>query len=653
MQHTDDDCPSKPLLAHLVDSAHRLPRSALPSGSGHLVLSAIISPPRVAKVLYPWAHLDAPREVAAGQRPFPDQPIPTWEEMIFFHAEWRRDDQHEDDAKMIFAIEAYNYTLPEQGSSVFYLSKLDTSGWSPRLQSQRVQRQLERTPKASSSAAASPADPAITSLTGHLTTAFLSYFLSLRHVARLPVPCRPIRHVSLHILARAQGAYLFPNSPENSAKKPLSDAKLIVWWRQTLSHVVQELRKWQHERGKGKTRRIDAYYMVPGMDKLESHPLVPVVSRSGENLVAKAQWYYGHPYTHSGSDAATEGELPPLPLHLDTGSTERERGIATLLPRFEDDPQSRFLDELAGEGQEIGKFADLMPPLSPVKASKGDENGVSTPRQSPSKLSQSPRKKPRLAAMERLESQELESVGRTGPTPSPVRRSPRMHSPARAGESSQPSSPVPRSPRKSSLAASPARANASDGTMKHRPNQAQLAALKSRLALDSVSPDEFWIRMGFRQECSSGNLVGAFFLGVTDLEIDAAAPPLEPQSRPRFTIPVRELQKCMRNNLQLDDCWWNKDREAIELTQEFDEERGRLLNHVGKISDEDKVEGEGSWRVGEGIVWKSVPMVGFSLAEVQRAEEAALKEQQNQGAGAQDKAAQPVTVLSVKRKKKT
>ena len=81
------------------------------------------------------------------------------------------------------------------------------------------------------------------------------------------------------------------------------------------------------------------------------------------------------------------------------------------------------------------------------------------------------------------------------------------------------------------------------------------------------------------------------------------------ETRPTHTIPLRELQKAMRNGLQLDDCYWQRDREAIELTQSFDEERGRLLCHLGRLpneGEERKFEGEEAWRVGKGVVWGGV-----------------------------------------------
>lgn len=703
------ECPSEPLLRHLLNAVKKLPREALPGGKGHLTLSILFSPARIAKVLYPWAHLDEPRAIGSGARLFPEQTVKTWEEMIFFHAEWRRDDENQDDAKMIFAIEAYNYTLPEQASAVFYLSKLDTSGWGPRLQNRRVQRHLVKL-----AIEAAPSDPSSSipnanvalaysgaaSITGYLTIHFLSYFLSLRHVPRIPVHCLRPRHLSLHILARAQAAYLFPNSPENPAKMPLSDAKLIVWWREALSQVVQLVRSQR------RTDRIDAYYMIPGLDKLESHPLVPVPpvgNAAEEGALTRTKWVYGHPYTKVSTGASSEAELPPLPLHLDPTASRRSRGIATLLPRFEDDPQSRFLDELAVEGQEIGKFSDLLRPVESdmqVKAHSagatrvdvvdsqathsGEVGAVASDSQTTLVASSSQvevaveveteastiitdasvarrtPKKPRLATLERLDSESP----RTSDVPLP-RRSPRNLSLAKPVGASL-SSPL-RSPRKGVRAAfkTPTSPPSRNKSAREGPRltQVQLDALRSRLSLDSVSPDEFWIRMGFRQECSSGNLVGAFFIGVTAATVQ---PTLErqdtvgsegdwipPQVRPTHTIPVREMQKMVRNCLQLDDCWWNKHRESIELTQEFDEERGRLLAHVGRLdpATEEIWCGEDAWKNGRGVVWDSVPLEGFSIEEVQQAAKTAQEEAEAEKARQAQTSGRPITMLTVKRKR--
>ncbi|PWN22020.1 hypothetical protein BCV69DRAFT_281931 [Microstroma glucosiphilum] len=827
------ELPSQPLLAHLTHAASTIPRSALPAGKGHLVLSVIFSPPRPTKQLYPWAHLDEPREVAQGFRPFPTHTVQTWEEMVFFHAEWRRDDEHEDDAKMIMAIEGYHYTLPEHASAVFYLSKLDTTGWGPRLNHPSVRRQLasfelqgrdrQASPSTSTSTSTGESQLDVSSITGHLTEQFLAYFMSLRHMPRLAVDCLPPRHISLHILARAQAAYIFPNSPDNPLKKPLGDAKLIVWWRQVLSKVVELVRRAERQESE-QGKRIDAFYMVPGMDKLESHPLIALPHLSHDAAVKKVGWKYGHPYTATGGGSdPSSADLPPLPLFPDSSARSaqsqdpnlppaKSRSIATLMPRFEDDPQSRFLDELANEGQEFAAFADLLKrsdsgastatavsngaPAAVAMSSRssssttsssahssqtivaegsGSEDGLSGWKgersgYESSSLPQTPSKR-----MKRTRSgadspyniaEDLPTSPSRGGSPTPTRASPRlrekeaqrspskspvkttsistrmsptkMHSPrkrSRLGSSASatdlPFAPVASKsngevngshvtslPTAAAMVASTSNGNGNGHAHGPRLTQAQLSSLRSRLSLDSVSADEFWMRMGFRQECSSGSLVGCFFLGftrpaVTNSSSSSAAPPLgeshlvPPQPRPRFTIPMRELQRTMRNELQLDDCNWHLPRDSIELTQYFDEERGRLLAHAGRLHPEEKdeerlrllrgarrtratvkgelvVEGgekmkkvskkhgkrnnadeDWIWRVGEGIVWNSVPLLGFSEGQVEEAKRK-VGESKNAGGGGGDGAmgvgvgvgesgeSKPVvTMLSVKRKKKT
>lgn len=837
--HTDEahpsplcpELPSQPLLAHLTNAASTIPRNALPAGKGHLVLSVIFSPPRPTKQLYPWAHLDEPREVAQGSRPFPTHTVQTWEEMVFFHAEWRRDDEHEDDAKMIMAIEGYHYTLPEHGSAVFYLSKLDTTGWGPRLNYPDVRRQLTSFETQGADKQASTSTEAqldIISVTGHLTEQFLAYFMSLRHMPRLAVDCLPPRHISLHILARAQAAYIFPNSPDNPLKKPLGDAKLIVWWRQVLSKVVELVRRAERQ-GPEQGKRIDAFYMVPGMDKLESHPLIALPHLSQDAAVREVGWKYGLPYTATGGGSdSTSSDLPPLPLFPGSSASQgpnslpmKSRSIATLMPRFEDDPQSRFLDELSNEGQEFAAFADLLKrndsgtstatavsnnapaavPMSSRSSSsttsysahssqtvigegsgaedgpggwKGERSGYES-----SSLPQTPSKR-----MKRTRSgadspyniaEDLPGSPSRGGSPTPTRASPRLRekeaqrspskSPVKAASVSTRLSPTKaHSPRKRSRLGSSASAtdlpfaagasksngdangghpsslstaaamvgstsngNANGNGHAPRLTQSQLSSLRSRLSLDSVSADEFWMRMGYRQECSSGSLVGCFFLGLTKPTSSttitstaagsATSPPppsdtplpipIPPQPRPRFTIPMRELQRTMRNELQLDDCNWHLPRDSIELTQYFDEERGRLLAHAGRLHPAEKdeehlrllrgarrtratakgelvVEGgekvkkvskkhgkrnnadeDWIWRVGEGIVWTSVPLLGFSEAHVEEAKRKAGEAKlalngsgaagSGAGAGAEEMTPKKpaVTMLSVKRKKKT
>lgn len=261
--------------------------------------------------------------------------------------------------------------------------------------------------------------------------------------------------------------------------------------------------------------------------------------------------------------------------------------------------------------------------------------------------------------------------------------------------------------------------------------------------------------MGFRQECSSGNLVGAFFLSATfdrhvtpdvviKTDVDAVAvadakaasspPPshglIAPQPRPRFTIPLTSLYKSMRNNLQLDDCWWDKKRESIELTQEFDEQRGRLLLQFGSLAEHEKTPSESGYDediditlhtlrgissggtggrlmrktrnrrktkgevtpivnnstlplsspspeevaeeqrmqqeylVGKGVVWQTIPLTGYDakmvqdatvLAEEEKKQQQQEKEQHSASNGTNGTTpsnAAPVTMLTVKRRKK-
>ncbi|CAO1637044.1 unnamed protein product [Sympodiomycopsis kandeliae] len=688
------EVPSRPLLRHLLCDVATLPRSLLPAGKGHLSISVLFSPPRQHKQLFPWSHLDDPRSIASGSKPYPanNEAVQTWEEMIFFHAEWRTEDDDADDSRMICAIEAYNYTLPDHGSGVFYLSKLDTTGYSPRFNNPRLAKHLSKhdvpfVPSRSDSTSfstpqtSSTSTPSITtqptSLTTQLTISFLSYFMRLKHHPRLPTPSRPLRHMSIHILARAQGAYLFPNSPDNPAKKPLSDSKLVIWWREVLSRVIENVknREWD--------AKIDARYMIPGLDAFESHPLVPLPPKAGDTPLVRAGWKYGHPYSLQGAGVTSNAELPPLPLHLDPSSSSSSssssstcsRSLANLIPHFEDDPQSRFLDELAEEGQEPGRYANIFNQHGSAtngKAKAETVNGSSqvgvkstdtssqTPVPSTCNRSTSPvsRLSPRNHKR-RLESVDREADAAGGAATRKARgesTSPRKSRRPRTGTDSplgregpalavvstpEPrQSPLPtqvppirRSPRKSSIAAStprpveqveprkrsvsptkpvrPATPRANSGTPHVRLTSAQTSALRGRLALDNVSPDEFWVRMGFRQECSSGNLVGAFFLSATfdrnsilldedqsKTEDVVPARPYSPtlstrlipgsSSRPRFTIPKLSLYKSMRNNLQLDDCYWNHKRESIELTQEFDEQRGRMLLQFGSLEEFEK-----------------------------------------------------------------
>lgn len=370
--------------------------------SGTIRLHTLFSRPRPVRSLYPLAHVDIVSDA---------EPVSTWLEHVVVTAAWKPAATGSE--RLNYALELYVYTLPAQRAALVYVSKLDTTGYGPASVPARVRAHLPAPQKHAPS------------LTAVLTAGALEYFASRTHWTASPTP---VDHVSTHVLARAQAAYLFPTSETQGRKHVLSDTTLIRWWRAVLSDVVYRRRIAVPK------ERVDAYYVIPGYSRLDSHPLVPLVApMANKNMpedrdgrAAMAQWVYGHPYTRRG---AQTDDLPPLPLHAHVNETRftsmpkcpalQRRTIATLVPVFPDDPKGRFVDELCSLAHEPGKLIHI------------DAPGKRT-------------------TVER-------------------------------------------------------------------------EVLSECTMLERTSPDGFWERLGFRQECNSGSAVGVFFVGTSALDIPSSA----------------------------------------------------------------------------------------------------------------------------------
>ena len=193
---------------------------------------------------------------------------------------------------IVSAIEANVYTIPSTSCAIFHVSKVDSTGQA--------------------------ADP---SPTATLVRGLLKYYAD-------PVT-RPVQaeHLWIQLFARAQAQYLFPNSSEWEGKKWLSDIKLCAWWKRLLTRVVAEL---GHE---GKTNKM--FYLLPGYSDVEAENALRIASSSssGPLTVPEMEWVYGHPYSRS--------DVPvPCPQ-------EKMKNLGHYIPYFDDDPKSRFLDEIA------------------------------------------------------------------------------------------------------------------------------------------------------------------------------------------------------------------------------------------------------------------------------------------------------------------
>ncbi|KAF5360579.1 hypothetical protein D9756_004773 [Leucocoprinus leucothites] len=206
---------------------------------------------------------------------------------------------------LVTAIEANLYHIPSTASAILYVCKVDSTGQT-------------------TGGSANGRSP-----TKKLVQAFLEYYADPQ-----TRPLDGVKNLWIQLFARAQGQYLFPNSAMWEGKKPLSDVKLCAWWKRVLAQVALDIQKSTRSTiGSGDPATmgttVKAYYILPGYSELEAEYSLKVIS-------SDIPWQYGHPYTLQ--------EKSTLPCPPDTAHT---RNLGHYIPYFEDDPKSRFMDEIA------------------------------------------------------------------------------------------------------------------------------------------------------------------------------------------------------------------------------------------------------------------------------------------------------------------
>ncbi|KAJ5164990.1 uncharacterized protein N7500_006820 [Penicillium coprophilum] len=192
--------------------------------------------------------------------------------------------------------------------------------------------------------------------TAHLTTIFVSKADStgLLHLLKLPRKVSVLRLVSntflsflartrqrpgvrlvVSLFARAQNQYLFPGSIENAEKHVLDDRGLIKWWCRVLDPI---LREHEPESAPQETKALDqtveafkasatAYLIVPSCDRFETRNFFPPTAKA--DAKDRPRWLNSYPLKQLCHDPSA----PPR----------------CLVPRFPDDPKTRFLIDLDSE----------------------------------------------------------------------------------------------------------------------------------------------------------------------------------------------------------------------------------------------------------------------------------------------------------------
>ncbi|KAF9651629.1 DUF1714 domain-containing protein [Thelephora ganbajun] len=241
----------------------------------------------------------------------------------------------------VTAVEAYFYVIPSTRSGILYVSKVDTTG-----QGQKP----------------SPTTTIIRRL--------IRFYVDPDTRPNLGGTDGLAEYVWVHVFARAQSQYLFPNSADFEGKKPLSDVKLCAWWKSVLTSVAEQLSK---RTGKRDGERMRLWHVLPGLNELEAFQALKSTSStnldpSSSSGPSSITWTYGHPSTQKLDD----GDSISLPCPSDGkgGAMEGCFNLGRFIPSFEDDPKARFMDEIAHTTN-----SDVI--RSPVrkKAKKGtDEN---------------------------------------------------------------------------------------------------------------------------------------------------------------------------------------------------------------------------------------------------------------------------------------
>jgi len=192
---------------------------------------------------------------------------------------------------MVLALEVFIFTTAF--STIVFVSKADSTGY----------LQLLGLPKGTPSPIR------------EVASTFVSYLLEQRRR-------KGIQSV-ISLFARAQSQYLFPGSVENAGKHVLDDRGLVRWWCRVLNPLLEEpcdrsplqRRPW---------RDVHGYLIVPGLDVYETRAFLPRTASASNN------WTVGHPLIEISHYSQEYDWVPPR----------------SLIPRYPDDPKSRFRDEL-------------------------------------------------------------------------------------------------------------------------------------------------------------------------------------------------------------------------------------------------------------------------------------------------------------------
>lgn len=210
---------------------------------------------------------------------------------------------------LVLGLEIFLFTTA--WSTTFFVSKADSTGY----------LHLLNLPKGSPSPIR------------EISAAFIAYLVQERR--------RDNVQSIVSLFARAQNQYLFPGSVDNQGKHVLDDRGLVRWWCRVLDSIMEEQGTnedsiFRPVKNKGDWESKKAYLVVPGLDTYEARALLP---RSPN---ATSNWVLDHPLQHISHFAREYDWVPPR----------------CLVPKFPDDPKSRFRDELDLEASKSAQYEE-------------------------------------------------------------------------------------------------------------------------------------------------------------------------------------------------------------------------------------------------------------------------------------------------------
>ncbi|CED83797.1 Uncharacterized conserved protein [Phaffia rhodozyma] len=292
-------CPPRPLTVHLLQSEPRRTNTLYTHLAAHPKGTTIQD---VLLVLY--IHLE-PADLSSSPSPITAADDDAASQSCATKSGVEHTTTSSTNPIALISIQAQIFILPREAHTMVYISKADSTGYT--LPSSLPSRPYART----------------------IISSFLSYYLCPQS--------RPTPTVQVHLFARSQRQYLFPDSgldpeeTEGKIKKILSGGALCRWWSDVLERSIKLA-------GLGPSE-VDLECFLPGLSKGET---LNTLGRRTE-------------FTWS-----TDLKNVPHPLHNQAPNPSSViPTLASTIPTFDDDPRTRFLLELSTPGAGTGSSSLL------------------------------------------------------------------------------------------------------------------------------------------------------------------------------------------------------------------------------------------------------------------------------------------------------